>query len=126
MTRGLNEIARLGVARGAQATTFFGLAGLGDLIVTCTSKHSRNRLLGEKIGQGKSVEQALSEMTMVAEGMKASPSAWTLAQKLKLDCPLIEQIYHVLYRGKAAKQAVHDLMRRQTVSEWQGLKVGKL
>lgn len=126
LTRGLNEMTRIGVRMGGKPLTFFGLAGMGDLIVTCLSPHSRNRSLGEKIGRGKSVKKALSEMTMVAEGMKASPSAWTLAQKLKLDCPLIEQIYHVLYRGKAAKHAVHDLMRRQTVSEWQGLKVGKL
>ncbi len=120
LTRGLNEMTRIGVKMGGEMLTFFGLAGMGDLIVTCLSKHSRNRQLGEKIGQGTSVQQALSEMIMVAEGMKAAPSAWKLAQKLKLDCPLVEEIYNVLYRGKDPKASLHDLMRRQTQSEWQG------
>src|SRR5581483_8699955 len=79
LTRGLNEMTRIGVRLGGQLLTFFGLTGMGDLIVTCLSRHSRNRLLGEKIGQGKTAEQALSEMTMVAEGMKSAPSAFRLA-----------------------------------------------
>ncbi len=122
LTRGLNEMTRIGVKMGGEMLTFFGLTGMGDLIVTCLSQHSRNRLLGEKIGKGKSVEQALSEMTMVAEGMKAAPSAFQLSQKLKLDCPLIQEIYHVLYKGKDPKTSLQDLMHRQTQSEWQGLR----
>jgi glycerol-3-phosphate dehydrogenase (NAD(P)+) len=117
MTRGLNEIARLGVARGAQATTFFGLAGLGDLIVTCTSKHSRNRLLGEKIGQGKSVEQALSEMTMVAEGLPTTRSAQQLADRHGLDLPIIHALHSCLFEGKTAHDAVRELLSRPPVEE---------
>ena len=94
---------------------------MGDLIVTCLSEHSRNRSLGEKIGKGKSVAQALSEMTMVAEGMKTAPSAYALSQKLKLDCPLTSEIYEILYKGKDPKTSLRDLMQRQTQTEWQGL-----
>ena len=122
LTRGLNEMSRMGVKMGGDLLTFFGLAGLGDLIVTSLSRHSRNRLVGEKIGQGKSAAQALSEMTMVAEGMKTAPSAYALSRKLKLDCPLTREIYEVLYQGKDPKASLHDLMRRQTQDEWKGLK----
>jgi glycerol-3-phosphate dehydrogenase (NAD(P)+) len=121
LSRGLNEMARIGVKMGAQLLTFFGLAGMGDLIVTCLSQHSRNYSLGLKIGQGKSPKQALAEMTMVAEGMKMAPSAHALAKKLDLDCPLIREVYHILYESKDPKQSLHDLMRRETESEWQGL-----
>jgi len=122
LTRGLNEMTRIGVKLGGNMLTFFGLTGMGDLFVTCMSPHSRNRLLGEKIGRGKTAAQALSEMTMVAEGMKAAPSAFALSQKLKLDCPLIQEIYKVLYKGKDPKTSLHDLMHRQTHKEWQGLR----
>jgi glycerol-3-phosphate dehydrogenase (NAD(P)+) len=121
LTRGLNEMSRVGVKMGGELTTFFGLAGMGDLVVTCMSRHSRNRLLGEKIGQGKSAAQALSEMTMVAEGMKTAPSAYALAQKLKLDCPLTREIYEILYKGKDPRVSLRDLMRRQTQGEWKAL-----
>jgi glycerol-3-phosphate dehydrogenase (NAD(P)+) len=121
LTRGLNEMTRIGVKMGGTLLTFFGLAGMGDLMVTCLSRHSRNRQLGEKIGQGKSAEQALAEMTMVAEGMKTAPSAHRLAQKLKLDCPLTHEIYEVLYHGKDPKKSMRDLMNRQTHNEWQGI-----
>jgi glycerol-3-phosphate dehydrogenase (NAD(P)+) len=94
---------------------------MGDLIVTCLSRHSCNRLLGEKIGKGKSAAQALSEMTMVAEGMKTAPSAHALANKLKLDCPLTREIYEILYKGKNPRTSLRDLMNRQTKDEWQGL-----
>ncbi len=126
LTRGLNEMTRIGVKMHGKLLTFFGLAGMGDLYVTCMSRHSRNRQLGEKIGRGKSVQEALSEMTMVAEGMKTAPSAWKLAQKLKLDCPLTHEIYEVLYQGKDPQRSLSDLMHRQTRSEWQGLKKGDL
>jgi glycerol-3-phosphate dehydrogenase (NAD(P)+) len=124
LTRGLNEMSRIGVKMGGNLLTFFGLAGMGDLIVTSLSRHSRNRSLGEKIGQGKSASQALSEMTMVAEGMRTAPSAYQLSMRLKLECPLTEEIYAVLYKGKNPRTSLHDLMHRQTRSEWQGLKIG--
>lgn len=124
LTRGLNEMSRIGVGEGAQLLTFFGLTGMGDLIVTCLSKHSRNRALGEMIGKGKSPAQALASMTMVAEGLKTAPSAYALARKLKLDCPLIQEIYKVLCEGKNPKTSLKDLMGRETLSEWQGLPEG--
>jgi glycerol-3-phosphate dehydrogenase (NAD(P)+) len=121
MTRGLNEMARLGAKMGAQLLTFFGLAGMGDLIVTCLSRPSPNRLLGEKIGKGKSTGQALSEMTMVTEGYKTAPAAYELTRRLELDCPLIREIYQVLYKNKDPKKSLHDLMERETPSEWREL-----
>ena len=124
MTRGLNEMARLGAKMGAQLLTFFGLAGMGDLIVTCLSRHSRNRLLGEKLGQGKSPAQALAEMTMVTEGYKTVPSAFGLAQRFQLDCPLIQEIYQVLYKDKNPRASLRDLMERQTPSEWRDVSEG--
>lgn len=121
LTRGLNEMARIGVKMGAQLLTFFGLAGMGDLIVTGLSRHSRNRLLGEKIGRGKKPKQALAEMTMVAEGYQTAPAAFRLAQRLGLDCPLTREIYEVLYQEKDPRTSLRDLMSRQTHAEWQGL-----
>ena len=117
MTRGLHEITRLGVALGAQAQTFAGLAGMGDLIVTCTSRHSRNRLLGEKIGKGASLEQALREMTMVAEGVKTSKAAMALAQKAKVEVPITEEVYKVLFERRMAKEAVSSLLSRTAKPE---------
>ena len=112
ITRGLHEMAKVGMALGAAQVTFFGLAGMGDLIVTCTSQHSRNRLLGEKIGQGKKVKDALKEMTMVAEGYPNSKSAYQLLQKTKTDCPLITEIYRVLYEEKNIEKCLQDLLNR--------------
>jgi len=124
LTRGLNEMTRIGVRLGGDPLTFFGLAGMGDLIVTCLSRHSRNRSLGEKIGRGKTAVEALAEMTMVAEGMKTAPSAYELSRRLKLDCPLTREIYEILYNGKNPKASMQDLMTRETQSEWQGLPTG--
>lgn len=121
MTRGLNEIARVGAARGAHVITFFGLAGLGDLIVTCTSRHSRNRAFGEKIGQGKTTAQALSEMTMVAEGLPTTKSAKQLADRHELDLPIVHALYGCLYEGKTAREAVRELLARPPVEEMQHL-----
>lgn len=118
LTRGLNEMVRLGTKLGAELSTFFGLAGVGDLIVTALSKHSRNHLFGEKIGRGRTPEQALAEMTMVTEGYKTSLAAYELAERLQLDCPLLREIYRVLYQGKAPLTSLHDLMARETLSEW--------
>jgi glycerol-3-phosphate dehydrogenase (NAD(P)+) len=117
MTRGLNEMVRLGVAEGAQVITFLGLAGLGDLIVTCTSRHSRNRSFGEKMGFGKTMAQALSEMTMVAEGVPTTKSAKQLADRHGLDLPIISELYRVLYEGKPARNAMRDLLSRPPVPE---------
>jgi glycerol-3-phosphate dehydrogenase (NAD(P)+) len=117
MTRGLNEMVRLGVSEGAQVITFLGLAGLGDLIVTCTSRHSRNRSLGEKLGHGKTMEHALAEMTMVAEGYPTSKSAQQLSQRHALDLPIISELYKILYERKPAQNAMRDLLSRPPVPE---------
>jgi glycerol-3-phosphate dehydrogenase (NAD(P)+) len=105
-------MAKLGTALGASQITFFGLAGMGDLIVTCTSQHSRNRLLGEKIGKGKKAAVALKEMTMVAEGYPNAKSAYQLIQKMKIECPLISEIYQVLYEDKDIQTCLRDLLSR--------------
>ena len=117
MTRGLHEISRLGTALGAQPLTFAGLAGMGDLIVTCTSRHSRNRLLGEKLGKGASLKAALSEMVMVAEGAKTAKSALALAKKVNVEVPIIEEVNQVLFEGKKAKDALKTLLSRAAKSE---------
>jgi glycerol-3-phosphate dehydrogenase (NAD(P)+) len=117
MTRGLNEMTRLGLAAGALGVTFFGLSGLGDLIVTCMSRHSRNRLLGEKIGSGKTPAQALGEMTMVAEGYDACLSARQLCRRHNLDLPIIHELYACLYEGKPAREALRDLLNRPPAAE---------
>lgn len=117
MTRGLAEIMRLGVKCGARRETFFGLSGMGDLIVTCLSQHSRNRLLGEKVGRGKSLSRALSEMVMVAEGVRTTESAHHLARKMKVEMPIVREIYLALFRGKMARKALEDLMHRKAKPE---------
>lgn len=117
ITRGLSEMARLGEKLGASHETFFGLAGMGDLVVTCFSQHSRNRLLGEKIGRGQSADQALKEMSMVAEGYPTAKSAYQLIQKTKADCPIIIEIYKVLYENKNIRDSMRDLMTRPAHEE---------
>lgn len=117
VTRGITEIKRLGVALGAEETTFAGLTGLGDLIVTCTSEHSRNRSLGYKIGAGKSIDQALNEMEMVAEGYKTVKAVYEVAQKHNLEMPITEQVYNILYNSKDPRQSVDDLMLRSKKHE---------
>ncbi|MSR32776.1 MAG: NAD(P)-dependent glycerol-3-phosphate dehydrogenase [Gemmataceae bacterium] len=112
MTRGLVEITRLGVGLGAQPRTFQGLAGLGDLIATCTSRHSRNRLVGEKIGRGENPAEFLPRMVQVAEGVFTITPVRDLALSKNIDMPIMEQIYQVLFCGKAARSAVLDLMSR--------------
>ena len=112
MTRGLTEIARLGVALGAQKDTIAGLSGVGDLIVTCTSMHSRNRRAGILIGQGKTAQEAMQEVGAVVEGYYATKSAWELGQKMGVDMPIVEAAYRVLYEGATAKAVVHDLLTR--------------
>jgi glycerol-3-phosphate dehydrogenase (NAD(P)+) len=117
MTRGIVEIARLGVAMGAQSQTFAGLAGIGDLIVTCTSMHSRNRRAGMLIGQGKTVAQALEEVNMVVEGVATTKPAYRLAKEKGVSMPITEQAYKVLFKGKNPRQAVADLMMREPTHE---------
>ena len=117
MTRGLTEMARLGVSLGAQKDTFAGLSGVGDLIVTCTSMHSRNRRAGILIGQGKSVDEATKEVGAVVEGYYAAKSAWDLCQKQGIDMPIVHAAYEVLYEGASAREAVHNLLIRQRKAE---------
>lgn len=117
ITRGIVEMTRLGVLMGANPLTFAGLSGMGDLIVTCTSEHSRNRYVGEQIGSGKKLEEILEQMVMVAEGVKTTNSVYTLAQKFKVSMPISNEVYHVLYKQKDPKQAVFDLMTRDPKSE---------
>ena len=117
MTRGLTEMARLGVSMGAQKDTFAGLSGVGDLIVTCTSMHSRNRRAGILIGQGKSVDEAMKEVGAVVEGYYAAKSAWDLCQKQGIDMPIVRAAYEVLYEGASAREAVHNLLIRQRKAE---------
>jgi glycerol-3-phosphate dehydrogenase (NAD(P)+) len=121
MTRGLAEMARLGNEMGAQTVTFFGLSGLGDLIVTCGSKHSRNRLVGEKIGSGKTLKQALAEMTMVAEGVKTTESAYFLAKAKRVEMPIVNEMYQILFENKPPRESIKDLMTRQVGAEMEGL-----
>ena len=111
MTRGITEIARLGVAMGAKTETFAGLSGIGDLIVTCTSMHSRNRRAGILIGQGKSAEEAVREVG-TGEGYPCAKTAYELGQKLRVEMPIVEQAYGVLYQKKPPAQALRDLMTR--------------
>ena len=117
MTRGLTEIARLGVAMGAKKETFAGLAGVGDLIVTCTSMHSRNRRAGILIGQGKTPEEAMKEVGAVVEGYYAARSAWELCCKQGVDMPIIHAAYSVLYEGVSAAEVVEALLNRSKKAE---------
>ena len=112
MTRGITEIARLGVAMGAKQETFAGLSGIGDLIVTCTSVHSRNHRAGELIGKGRTAQQAIEEVGMTVEGYTASKCAYQLAYRMGVEMPIIQQIYQVLYEGKTPEAAIRDLMER--------------
>ena len=117
MTRGLTETARLGVALGAQKDTFAGLAGVGDLIVTCTSMHSRNRRAGILIGQGKDVQTAMEEVGAVVEGYYAAKSAYALGQREGIDMPITEAAYKVLYEGAPAGETFQALMHRRRKAE---------
>jgi glycerol-3-phosphate dehydrogenase (NAD(P)+) len=117
ITRGLAEMTRIGMAMGANPATFSGLAGMGDLVLTCTGDLSRNRTVGIELGRGKSLEDILSGMNMVAEGVKTTLSTFQLAQKLRVEAPIVEQMYHILYQGKEARRAVTDLMLRELKPE---------
>lgn len=117
MTRGLVEMSRLGVAMGAQPETFNGLSGVGDLIVTCTSMHSRNRRAGILIGQGKTAEEAQNEVKMVVEGVRTCRAAKELSDKVGIEMPIVNEAYKVLFEGMPAKDAVGNLMGREKKHE---------
>ena len=112
ITRGITEIGRLGVTMGGKLETFSGLTGIGDLIVTCASMHSRNRRAGILIGQGKTMDEAMAEVKMVVEGVYSAKAAMGLAKKYNVQLPIIEQVNAVLFEGKSAEEAVKDLMLR--------------
>ena len=117
VTRSLAELLRLGTAMGGNPRTFYGLSGAGDLIATCFSQHSRNRRVGEKLGRGETLEQILSATHMVAEGIPTTKSAYECARKLKVETPIIDQVYSVLYEGKRPDQAMQELLGRDQKAE---------
>ncbi|HXJ61736.1 MAG TPA: NAD(P)H-dependent glycerol-3-phosphate dehydrogenase [Verrucomicrobiae bacterium] len=117
LTRGIVEIRRLGVASGAQAETFAGLSGLGDLTVTCFSRLSRNRALGERLGRGEKLEDILASTRSVAEGYPTARSAYQLARRLNISTPIIDEVHAVLYHGKIVGKALQDLITRESKAE---------
>lgn len=117
LTRGLAEMARLGVAMGAKEKTFTGLSGLGDLVTTSFSLQSRNRSVGEQLGKGKTIQQIISHMDMVAEGVETVKAIHKLSQRRKIPMPITTEIYNIIYNNKPALEAVQDLMSRKAKSE---------
>ena len=118
ITRGIVEISRLGVEAGAKRQTFYGLTGVGDLFVTCSSMHSRNRRAGILIGQGNSVEEAVKEVGMVVEGINAVEGAYILAQKHSVSTPIINEMYDIIHKGKTPEEATQNLMSRGKKTEF--------
>jgi glycerol-3-phosphate dehydrogenase (NAD(P)+) len=121
LTRGLVEIARLGAALGAKPETFWGLAGLGDLVATATSRHSRNRRLGEAVGRGATLAEALASSPMVAEGVQTARAAVSLAKLHNVELPIAEQVREILFEGKSARDALRELLARDLKAEDQTL-----
>lgn len=121
ITRGIHEIALLGVAMGSKIETFYGLSGIGDLIVTCASMHSRNRRAGILIGQGKTMDEAMAEVHMVVEGVYSAKAASALSQKYDVDMPIVNSVTKILFEGMDASSAVKDLMVRDKKLENQNL-----
>ncbi|EGR2473736.1 NAD(P)H-dependent glycerol-3-phosphate dehydrogenase [Vibrio cholerae] len=117
ITRGLAEMSRLGAALGAQPETFMGMAGLGDLVLTCTDNQSRNRRFGLALGQGKDVDTAQTDIGQVVEGYRNTKEVWMLAKRMSVEMPIVEQIYQVLYQGKDARLAAQDLLARDKKME---------
>lgn len=117
ITRGMAEIRRLGVSMGAEPSTFSGLSGIGDVIVTCMSRWSRNRRVGEEIGLGKSLDDIVQGMTMVAEGVQTTKSVYELARRRGIEMPITESVYEVLFEAKSPHDAVQDLMTREAKRE---------
>lgn len=118
ITRGMREMIRFGKACGARSKTFSGLSGIGDLIVTCASKHSRNRYVGQKLGQGETLEEILEQMEMVAEGVPTVKAVYQKAKKLNVSMPITEAVYKILYEDKKAKEMVEYLMSRELKEEF--------
>lgn len=117
ITRGIKEISRLGMVMGGKSQTFSGLSGIGDLIVTCASMHSRNRRAGILIGKGYNMKEAMQEVNMVVEGVYSAKAAFELAQKYHVEMPIIEQVNEVLFKDKPAAEAVKELMLRDKTIE---------
>jgi glycerol-3-phosphate dehydrogenase (NAD(P)+) len=117
MTRGIAEISRLGIALGANPKTFSGLSGMGDVIVTCMSKHSRNRYVGEKIGAGIKLKDVLSSMKMVAEGVETTRSVYELAAKNHVEVPIVDAVYGILFENKDPQKITYKLMTRDVKAE---------
>ncbi|MCC7437916.1 MAG: NAD(P)-dependent glycerol-3-phosphate dehydrogenase [Armatimonadetes bacterium] len=117
ITRALAEMTRIGTLLGADPQTFSGLSGLGDLVVTCFSRHSRNRYVGEQIGKGRNLQEIIAEMQMVAEGVTTTASAYQLAQRHGIELPIINEVYHILFEGKDPRVATRRLMTRETKGE---------
>src|SRR5207302_4333331 len=120
MTRGLAEITRLGVEAGADPLTFLGLAGLGDLVATCTSPHSRNRRAGEQLALGKTLDEVQRELGGVAEGIATTAAAKDLAERMGVEMPITQMLYQVLYQGLDPRVAVAELMAREPKYELEG------
>ena len=125
MTRGIFEMAKLGEQMGANPITFSGLSGIGDLIVTCTSMHSRNRRAGILIGSGKTMDEAIETIGMVVEGIKTTKSTYELANKYKIDMPITEELYRVLYENSDVRDAVPHLMVRDRTHEMENIVTDK-
>jgi glycerol-3-phosphate dehydrogenase (NAD(P)+) len=121
ITRGLAELTRLGVAMGGNALTFGGLAGMGDLVATCISTQSRNRHVGEQLGQGRTIDEIIDEMHMVAEGVKSASVVMELSEQYDVEMPIAHEVYGVLYEGRTAAQAYQGLLGRQSGDELGGL-----
>jgi glycerol-3-phosphate dehydrogenase (NAD(P)+) len=117
ITRGLAELTRLGMALGGQALTFAGLAGMGDLVATCTSPQSRNRYVGERLGRGEALNDIIAQMKMVAEGVKSVPAVMELAADLGIEMPITHEVHRVLYEGGTPRQAFRGLLRRESGAE---------
>ena len=117
ITRGLAEIIRLGVALGADVHTLYGLSGLGDLVLTCTGSLSRNYTVGVQLGQGKTLERILEDTITVAEGIRTTRAAMSLATQLHVEMPIVQGIHALLFEGKSARQAVEELMSRSAKEE---------
>jgi glycerol-3-phosphate dehydrogenase (NAD(P)+) len=121
ITRGLAEIARLGQAMGGDILTFSGLAGMGDLVATCISQQSRNRYVGEQLGRGRSMDEIVGEMRMVAEGIKTSAVAVALGERHGVEMPIAQEVYQVIHHGRPAADAYRGLLRRAAGSERHGM-----
>lgn len=118
ITRGLAEIARIAIAKGGNVLTLAGLAGMGDLVLTCTAELSRNRTVGFEMGKGRKLDDVLASLGHVAEGVKTAKSAYQLARSLDVELPICNEVYHVLFENKEPKDAVHDVLTRPLKKEW--------